>query len=311
MKKLLLFCCCALLIFNCKEKQNEQLEKKQQEKKQEEKESTNLNFSHNEYRLWCGIFEADSVNYENEGNWSIRNRITLVIKSFDNNNTIEGYSVTAGNIRPFKGDIIMTGKSIYVIANEPGDHKYDGTFKFNISDNQDSIYGIWISKRKDLPVLSRKFSLKKTEFNYNPNNILTPINNVYDDDDFDDEGNVDWVNSKKSKIDDMDEEEYFSYVNRVASNQIYKINGSTQKLTEKQLKNLHKLDLEIIRNTIYARHGYTFANRGARQFFDNVDWYVPLFVSVENKLTPLEKENIAILKRFEKYATDNYQQFGR
>ena len=84
-----------------------------------------------------------------------------------------------------------------------------------------------------------------------------------------------------------------------------------RKLTEKQLKNLHKLDLEIIRNTIYARHGYSFANRGARQFFDYVDWYVPLYTNVEDKLSPTEKENIALLKRFEKYATDNYQQYGR
>lgn len=196
------------------------------------------------------------------------------------------------------------------MANEPSDQKYDGTFKFNISEKDDSIYGTWISKRKDLPVLSRKFSLKKTEFNYNPENMLKKAK---DDMEYEDSyANIDWVNSKKKKYDETgDGEEYFYDVQRAASDEIYKINGSTQKLTEKQLKNLHKLDLEIIRNTIYARHGYSFANRGARQFFDYVDWYVPLYTNVEDKLSPIEKDNIALLKRFEKYATDNYQQYGR
>lgn len=177
--------------------------------------------------------------------------------------------------------------------------------------NDDSIYGTWISKRKDLPVLSRKFSLKKTTFNYDPKNVLIQPKYGVDEEYADEYDNVDWVNSKKKKYDESDGEEYFVDVQRAASDEIYKINGSTQKLTEKQLKNLHKLDLEIIRNTIYARHGYSFANRGARQFFDYVDWYVPLYTNVEDKLSPIEKDNIELLKRFEKYATDNYQQYGR
>lgn len=203
------------------------------------------------------------------------------------------------------------GNSRYVMANEPSDQKYDGTFKFNISEKDDSIYGTWISKRTDLPVLSRKFSLKKTTFNYDYKNILIQPKYGVDEEYADEYDNVDWVNSKKKKYDESDGEEYFVDVQRAASDEIYKINGSTQKLMEKQLKNLHKLDLEIIRNTIYARHGYSFANRGARQFFDYVDWYVPFYTNVEDKLSPIEKDNIALLKRFEKYATDNYQQYGR
>ncbi|WP_291118649.1 YARHG domain-containing protein [Empedobacter sp. UBA7248] len=307
MKKLALLICTTLVVLSCKD------DKKNAVKNNDSNDtisSIHIEPTQEDVGLWSGIFEADSVDYDKGDKWSYQNRISVVIQKINNDNTVEGYSVSAGNIRPFKGDLVKEGNSRYVMVNEPGDQKYDGTFKFNISEKDDSIYGTWISKRKDLPVLSRKFSLKKTEFNYNPENILKKAK---DDMEYEDSyANIDWVNSKKKKYDETgDGEEYFYDVQRAASDDIYKINGSTQKLTEKQLKNLHKLDLEIIRNTIYARHGYSFANRGARQFFDYVDWYVPLYTNVENKLSPIEKDNIALLKRFEKYATDNYQQYGR
>ena len=261
--------------------------------------------------IWSGIFEADSINYENKGNFSYRNRISIVITKVKNGE-IEGYSISAGNLRPFVGDVITSKDSKYVIAKEPGDHKYDGVFKFNISENGDSIYGKWFSNRTDLPIISRSFNLKKKTFEYNQKNILVqPKYGEGEDEFYDEYDNVDRVNTQKRKIDELDGEEYFYEVQRVATDAIYKLNGSTKKLSEKELKNLRKLDLEIIRNSIYARHGYSFANRGARQFFDNIDWYIPLYTNVEDKLTETEKENIALLKRFEKYATDNYNQFGR
>lgn len=308
MKKIGLLICTTLVVLSCKE------DKKDAVKNNDINDtisSIHIEPTQEDIGLWSGIFEADSVDYDKGDNWSLRNRISIVIQNINNDNTVEGYSVSAGNIRPFKGDLVKEGNSRYVMANEPGDQKYDGTFKFNISEKDDSIYGTWISKRTDLPVLSRKFSLRKTTFNYDPKNILIQPKYGVDEEYADEYDNVDWVNSKKKKYDESDGEEYFVDMQRAASDEIYKINGSTQKLTEKQLKNLHKLDLEIIRNTIYARHGYSFANRGARQFFDYVDWYVPLYTNVEDKLSPIEKDNIALLKRFEKYATDNYQQYGR
>ncbi len=306
MKKIVLLICTTFVVFSCKDDKKDAVKNNSSN---DTISSIQIEPTQEDVGLWSGIFEADSVDYDKGDSWSSQNRISIVIQKINNDNSVEGYSVSAGNIRPFKGDLVKEDNSRYVMANEPGDHKYDGTFKFNISEKDDSIYGTWISKRKDLPVLSRKFNLKKTEFNYNPKNILK----IEDSDmDFEDVSPViDWVNSKKKKFDESDGEDYYYAVHRASSDEIYKLNGSTQKLTEKQLKNLHKLDLEIIRNTIYARHGYSFANRGARQFFDYVDWYVPLYTNVEDKLSPTEKENIALLKRFEKYATDNYQQYGR
>ena len=308
MKKIVLLICTTFVVFSCKDDKKDAVKNNSSN---DTISSIQIEPTQEDVGLWSGIFEADSVDYDKGDSWSSQNRISIVIQKINSDNTVEGYSVSAGNIRPFKGDLVKEDNSRYVMANEPGDHKYDGTFKFNISEKDDSIYGTWISKRKDLPVLSRKFSLKKTAFNYNPKNILIQPKYGVDKEYADEYDNVDWVNSKKKKYDESDGEDYFYDVQRAASDEIYKINGSSQKLTEKQLKNLHKLDLEIIRNTIYARHGYSFANRGARQFFDYVDWYVPLYTNVEDKLSPTEKENIALLKRFEKYATDNYQQYGR
>jgi hypothetical protein len=77
------------------------------------------------------------------------------------------------------------------------------------------------------------------------------------------------------------------------------------------LSRIQKLELEIIRNTIFARHGYTFKKKSFRQFFDPIDWYIPVTDNVSNKLTLLEKKNILLLNRFQKYAEDNYDSFGR
>ncbi|WP_121966010.1 YARHG domain-containing protein [Myroides sp. N17-2] len=259
----------------------------------------------NNYGLWSGEFVADEINHENNGVYSRMNMFSIVVKSISNGQ-VEGYSVSAGNVRPFEGEVVeTTSAGQYVVVEEPGDHKYDGIFKFTISPDKSKVEGKWYSNRKDLPVLIRKFSINKKYFSYNPKVMLS---------EYDEEGNesdtVDWINDRE-KIKNYDGEEYAESIHRAASDEIYKINGSTRNLSERELKTLRKLDLEIIRNTIYARHGYTFANRGARQFFDSVEWYIPLYANVEGELTDIEKSNIKLLKRLEKYAEDYYQQYGR
>ena len=82
-------------------------------------------------------------------------------------------------------------------------------------------------------------------------------------------------------------------------------------LKEDDLKNLRKLDLQIIKNTIFARHGYAFKKQILRNFFDPVEWYVPVKNNVDNDLTPIENKNVKLLDRFTKYAEDNYDTFGR
>jgi hypothetical protein len=82
-------------------------------------------------------------------------------------------------------------------------------------------------------------------------------------------------------------------------------------LKEDDLLNFTKDELSYMRNEIYARHGYSFKKKDIRQQFDKLGWYVPMSADVRSELTDVEKKNADLLKSIEKYASDNYEDFGR
>ncbi len=82
-------------------------------------------------------------------------------------------------------------------------------------------------------------------------------------------------------------------------------------LVSEDVNNLYKDELRAMRNEIYARHGYSFKRREMRDMFDKKDWYMPISTDVRKKLTALEIKNEKLIKQFEKYAEDNYDDFGR
>lgn len=214
----------------------------------------------------------------------------------------EGRSVVRGNDRPMKGQLTSAGNGFKFVMDEPGDNKHDGRFTFVVKG--DSLIGTWQSYDVTAKGPKKKFALVKTPFQYNAN-LMLPEDWEY----------TDWQKSKNVpelyKNEDGSIDTIVNEFYRSASKAVYTINSSKQPLKESQLKNLKKLDLEILRNTIFARHGYAFKSKGVRQFFDGVDWYVPVSSNVQGNLSPVEKQNIALLKRFEKYAEDNYDTFGR
>ena len=69
--------------------------------------------------------------------------------------------------------------------------------------------------------------------------------------------------------------------------------------------------MEAMRNEIFARHGYCFKKKNLRELFEDKDWYIPNTVDVKKDLTDIEKKNIALIKRFEKYAEEYGDDFGR
>jgi hypothetical protein len=87
--------------------------------------------------------------------------------------------------------------------------------------------------------------------------------------------------------------------------------ASHKLLTEDDVANLIKSDLRSMRNSIYARHGYSFKLKDMRDLYDHEDWYIPVTTDVRNELTEIEKKNEALIKRYEKYAADHYDDFGR
>lgn len=246
--------------------------------------------------MWVGDFIAEEYQ---EGSYS-ENKLSLVIKSIDKDKVI-GRSVVVGNDRPLQGTLTNSGNKITFVLDEPGDQKYDGRFEFEL--NNDTLVGTWKSYNQEINVTKRSFKLLKKVFAYNPNLML--------------DKNGDYTDRQSSKVktvtDTIDgkaetfEDEYY----RSASKAVFTINSSTQELKESDLKNLRKLDLQILRNTIFARHGYSFKKKTYRQFFDRADWYIPVSNDVNGTLTALEKKNIKLLERFEKYAEDNYDSFGR
>jgi hypothetical protein len=87
--------------------------------------------------------------------------------------------------------------------------------------------------------------------------------------------------------------------------------ASQKLLKEVDVENLTKYELEMMRNEIFARHGYCFKKKNLRETFENEEWYVPNTVNVVDKLTEIEKKNIALIKRYEKYAEEYGDEYGR
>ncbi len=86
---------------------------------------------------------------------------------------------------------------------------------------------------------------------------------------------------------------------------------SKKVMTEDDVAGYGKEDLAYMRNEIFARHGYCFKKKDLRMQFENQDWYVPAVADIKDALTDVEKKNIAIIKRFEKYIEEMGDEYGR
>lgn len=216
--------------------------------------------------------------------------------------SVYGQSIVDGNQRPFRGIFNDATKSF--VLDEPGENKTDGRFEIKLAG--DSLTGNWKAfKKTAVRAPLKTVKLVKREFVYNPNFMLDENSDL-----------IDWENPKNFIEKYTDEEtgkteNYTASKNRIASDVVFRINASRQKLTDKDLKNLRKLDLEIIKNSVFARHGYSFKKATYRNFFEQTDWYIPVSANVDHDLSPMEKENVALLNRFIKYAEDKYDSFGR
>jgi len=87
--------------------------------------------------------------------------------------------------------------------------------------------------------------------------------------------------------------------------------ASQRLLKPADVENLMKEDLEFMRNEIFARHGFCFNKKNLRQMFEMEDWYVPNTVDIRGFLTDIEKKNIEMIKRYEKYADEYGDEYGR
>ena len=76
----------------------------------------------------------------------------------------------------------------------------------------------------------------------------------------------------------------------------YHISGS-RKLTEEDVKGKTSHELRIMRNEIYARHGYIFKDPILRDYFMQKSWYKPTTISVT--FNDIEEYNVRFIQQYE------------
>ncbi|HXA01175.1 MAG TPA: YARHG domain-containing protein [Cytophagaceae bacterium] len=86
---------------------------------------------------------------------------------------------------------------------------------------------------------------------------------------------------------------------------------STTLLTEADVENMDGKDLRMMRNEIYARHGYSFKDKDLRAYFDQQEWYMPMAIDVREELTETEAKNIDLIYQYEEYYKQQYDNYGR
>lgn len=261
------------------------------------------------------IQSAKSVYAGEAFYWNRENKISISIDELDSGK-VKGHSVVAGNERPFEGEFCRGENDIHFTVKEPGDDKHDGTFTFTIKDTL--LKGKWKAYAK-IDIQNRKYELIKKEFTYVASYMLDSNGNGSNTPRF-----IDWtkpamsnaeikiLKSKMSKQEVMEYEEFEENTDFAsATKNIYRLNSSTTLLKDIDVANMKRGDIYILRNTIYARHGYSFKYRPLRVFFDKQSWYIPMNTNIKDDFTEIEKQNIKLLLRYEKNAKEYYDSFGR
>jgi hypothetical protein len=251
---------------------------------------------------WVGMFkpvqEVTRISAGEQDAWDYQNKINISVDKIYGG-SVTGHSIVAGNNRPFVGTIIKD-KTIYkFIVKEPGNDKYDGVFEFYIDKNTKQLTGTWKANNK-IRISKREYILVKRNFKYDAGIPLDKSNRY-----------IDWVKNKKVAPGDKHYGSDYDISYFTTTLDLYKYNPSVQQLNKTQVANLKKADLFILRNSIYARHGYSFKDQQLRAYFDREPWYIPVSTDVKSDFTEIEKKNIELLMRYEKNAKEYYDVFGR
>ena len=87
------------------------------------------------------------------------------------------------------------------------------------------------------------------------------------------------------------------------ANEVFNLNIlSERKLSDSDLEGKSKKELEIMRNGIYARHGYQFKREDLSNYFSQFSWYTPItndMSAVYSDMSEIEKYNVDYIKKHE------------
>jgi len=73
------------------------------------------------------------------------------------------------------------------------------------------------------------------------------------------------------------------------------------KIDSSEICEMNSADLRLLRNEVFARHGYIFKSPELTDFFSKFEWYQPSLTSgqIDKKLTEIDRYNISLIKSVE------------
>lgn len=74
---------------------------------------------------------------------------------------------------------------------------------------------------------------------------------------------------------------------------------SQRPVTASDIRGKSAAQLRIMRNAIFARHGYIFKSSDLEEYFSRYPWYRPRYSDVTDRLNEVERSNVAHLKKYE------------
>jgi hypothetical protein len=74
-------------------------------------------------------------------------------------------------------------------------------------------------------------------------------------------------------------------------------------VTQNDIAGLSRAELRRLRNTVYARHGRIFERMELQQYFDGRSWYKKREDYTDNDLTPIDRDNINLIRAAEDRST--------
>lgn len=134
--------------------------------------------------------------------------------------------------------------------------------------------------------------------------LLTPSKKVQDDDWYNESSRGSYVpratHQHSAGVSSHEEELNGDYAPNGMGPQGLYPQASLRYLTPSDLYGMSKWDLRVMRNEILARYGYIFKTSAMSNYFIMQGWYTPRYTDVSSMITPMEWQNIELIKEFEK-----------
>lgn len=251
------------------------------------------------YGTWTGADPADSLSAN----------LTYLIREIDaSNNSVSGLRAIGGSSQSVTGELISANDSYIAMSFRFWDEKLEKICSQRLIFEQ-GVMKVFSPDEQHGLISQTAAILEKKPFRYDAKAMTDSM--AY----------IAFERPKKVKLDVPEKRRKDTHPDKVikytrssypmTTNEVIGINASTQRLAESDLKNLKKADLELLRHAVYARHGYIFKTPSLSEFFMQFIWYTPVSANVEANLTPIEQQNLKLIRRFEKYADEYYEFFGR